>query len=390
MSELDKIDISESWLREKHPDTFDVLLIDHSSPKDFKGKGVNIIWATDSHESRGAGYAFFDHITGESITGENGDVIRPRALKAREEQIMRTKEKAEVFTPSWICNAQNNLIDEAWFGYPGAFNREFIDAEGNHCWEPSENVVFSDVEGKRWQDYVKDMRLEITCGEAPYLVSRYDAVTGAKIEDLRMRVGLLDRKLRVINENTEEVLPEDDPKEKRRKRMTWLYWARLALEAIYGYEWQGDNLLLARENILLTVNDYFKERCKKDLDKKSLSSMAYIISWNIFQMDGLKFTLPGYDGEIPPEPQKIVDAQPTLDLGFDELEEPPALRNEDPHNYPGLTFAMIRDWPEYHRLENERLKIEKKEKRKFSREEKDEFYRQATVRFRSLLNNNKN
>ena len=31
---------------------------------------------------------------------------------------------AEVFTPSWICNAQNNLIDNAWFERKDVFNKE--------------------------------------------------------------------------------------------------------------------------------------------------------------------------------------------------------------------------------------------------------------------------
>ncbi|MEE3499435.1 MAG: restriction endonuclease subunit M, partial [Ruminococcus bromii] len=55
--------------------------------------------------------------------------------------------------------------------------------------------------GKSWQDYIKDTRLEMTCGEAPYLVSRYDAITG---EDIAVsdRIGLLDRKLRIVGENT--------------------------------------------------------------------------------------------------------------------------------------------------------------------------------------------
>lgn len=26
------------------------------------------------------------------------------------------RDKAEVFTPSWVCNAQNNLVDNQWFG----------------------------------------------------------------------------------------------------------------------------------------------------------------------------------------------------------------------------------------------------------------------------------
>ena len=45
-------------------------------------------------------------------------------------------------------------------------------------------------------------RLEISCGEAPYLVSRYDTVTGETIP-ISQRIGLLDRKLRVISENTD-------------------------------------------------------------------------------------------------------------------------------------------------------------------------------------------
>jgi hypothetical protein len=33
---------------------------------------------------------------------------------------------AEVFTPSWICNAQNNLIDNTWFGRDNVFNKEIL------------------------------------------------------------------------------------------------------------------------------------------------------------------------------------------------------------------------------------------------------------------------
>ena len=53
-----------------------------------------------------------------------------------------------------------------------------------------------------WQDYVRLTCLEITCGEAPYLVSRYDVATGESIP-LEKRIGLLDRKLRLINDKIE-------------------------------------------------------------------------------------------------------------------------------------------------------------------------------------------
>ena len=44
-----------------------------------------------------------------------------------------------------------------------------------------------------WIDYVKDKRIEVTCGEAPYVVSRYDTVSGTPI-DVIDRIGILDRK----------------------------------------------------------------------------------------------------------------------------------------------------------------------------------------------------
>ncbi len=51
-------------------------------------------------------------ITIDLITGKNSYLIKPRVLRSKDEKSQRTKEKAEVFTPSWVCNKQNNLIDE--------------------------------------------------------------------------------------------------------------------------------------------------------------------------------------------------------------------------------------------------------------------------------------
>ena len=155
-------------------------------------------------------------------------IIRPRSVKSKEEQTERTKDMAEVFTPSWVYNAQNNLVDEAWFGRKDVFNIEDLQ---NHTWQAVSDPI-SFPEGKTWKDYVRATRMEITCGEAPYLVSRYDTTTG-KFIPLEQRIGLLDRKLRVVSENTTT-------------SGEWLEMAQVAYENIYGYEWQGDNLLLAR------------------------------------------------------------------------------------------------------------------------------------------------
>ena len=51
-------------------------------------------------------------------------------------QQQRSREMAEVFTPSWICNKQNNLIDNAWFGRENVFNVEIDNPDGSHSWIP--------------------------------------------------------------------------------------------------------------------------------------------------------------------------------------------------------------------------------------------------------------
>ena len=164
------IDIKENDIFALSPELLTTLLKDHTlSPKE--GEQVNIFWATDNYEHLGDGYHYHDQITIPCITGDNGTVIVPRSVKSRQQQQQRSREMAEVFTPSWICNAQNNLVDDAWFGREGVFNTENPD----HTWMVNTDPI-TFPEGKTWRDYVRDTRLEITCGEAPYIVSRYDTV----------------------------------------------------------------------------------------------------------------------------------------------------------------------------------------------------------------------
>ena len=92
-----------------------ILLKDRTTNK-------NIIWATDDYIELGNGFLSSEQITIEEITGIYGTVIQPRITKEKNEQNLRTKNRAEVFTPSWICNEQNNLIDEQWFGRKNVFN----------------------------------------------------------------------------------------------------------------------------------------------------------------------------------------------------------------------------------------------------------------------------
>lgn len=283
-----EVDISENNLFKEHPIVLQKLLLDHTTRK-------NIFWATESYSYLGDGYCFGDEITIEHITGRFGKIIMPRALKSQEIQTQRSKDMAEVFTPAWICNAQNNLIDEVWFGRKHVFN---IENGEDHTWTAiDEHILFSDERKKTWKDYVKDMRLEMTCGEAPYLVSRYDAVTGQPILPLNRRIGLLDRKLRVVSENTTT-------------SGEWLKWAKEALMAIYGFEWQGDNLLLAREAVFYTFCDFYEAKFGKQVPEKSLEGMAYIISWNLWQMDGLKMVIPGSCDKVYQPSQNLFDPSP--------------------------------------------------------------------------------
>lgn len=161
----------------------EILLIDRTT-------GKNIIWATDSYSDKGEGYQSSYHISIEKIRGEYGSTIIPRAQKTMTVQVERSKDKAEVFTPSWICNKQNNLVDNAWFGIEGLFNIEIDDEQGYHSWMATDRVDFSKTT-RSWKDYVRDVRMEITCGEVPYLASRYDSTTGDPI-CVQNRIGLID------------------------------------------------------------------------------------------------------------------------------------------------------------------------------------------------------
>ena len=249
----------------------DLLLQDKSTKK-------NIIWATDTYEEIGSGFSDKEQIN-KKLLLQHADIIKPRIQKSQETQAARTRKKAEVFTPAWLCNQMNNYCDEEWFGRKNVFNVE----KDDHTWISVEDKIeFPSQKGRKtplWQKYVDSRRLEITCGEAPYLVSRYDVSTGEMIIPPKHRIGQLDRKLRIVNENTETY---DD----------WVKWTTRAFEASYGYEYQGDNLLIARINLLLTFIDYYRGRWDREPDSKLLRQIVNKIAWNIWQMDGLKDTVP--------------------------------------------------------------------------------------------------
>ena len=242
--EIDKmtIDIREDYLLKKD-DLLNILLQD-------KTTGNNILWATDSYDSNGDLFAPTANITTEIITGTLGNLIQPRALKSKTEKLYRTRDKAEVFTPLSIVKQMNDASD------------------------------IKRVTKNNWQEYVGLLKLEITCGEAPFIVSRYDPVSDKQeLLPLTERVGFLDNKLNMVSKHCTS-------------KEEWFNWAKVAFQSSYGYEWQGDSLLIARENLLYTFIDYYQDKFNETPSTELQKEIAEIIVWNIFQMDGLKYVIP--------------------------------------------------------------------------------------------------
>lgn len=260
------IDFSDPCLRTFLP----VLLQDHTT-------GKNIIWATDPPPELGVGFA-------DEITLEQLDKVQPvpRVQKRLADQKKRTSKKAEVFTPTWVCKKMTDVAEK-------------------------------DLVGKEWIEYINKTCLEVTCGEAPFLTSRYDTTTGQMIA-VPDRIGLLDKKLNAI---TEEHFK--DPK--IWDYSLWLNYAMNAYMSTYGYEWQGDNLLLARCNLFLTLMENFRSLFSNEIENHRMSpvlidAIADVISWNVWQMDGLKKTIPGTD-----IPCKIKDWKAKKEILFKDVGE---------------------------------------------------------------------
>lgn len=288
------IDIREDYLLKKDH-LLEILLQD-------KTTGNTILWATDSYDSNGHLFAPTAHITTDLITGTLGNLIQPRALKSKTEQLYRTRDKAEVFTPLTIVKQMNDACDT------------------------------KRITKKSWQEYVALLKLEITCGEAPFIVSRYDPVSDKQeLLPLNKRVGFLDKKLSVVSKycNTQ---------------VDWIKWAKIAFQSSYGYEWQGDSLLIARENLLYTFIDYYQDKFKETPGSDLQKEVAEIIVWNIFQMDGLKYVVPM---SCKPETITIKGEETLFGKKDDRIEEKPCAgcENKSAKNHNG-TYVKIMNWKE--------------------------------------------
>ena len=81
--------------------------------------------------------------------------------------------------------------------------------------------------------------------------------------------------------------------------LAWITWAAQAVEATYGYEFQGDSLLIARLNVLMTVRDFMEDRFGQTLTEKQFGRLIQTVVWNLWQMDGLTDRIPFAAEEEP-------------------------------------------------------------------------------------------
>lgn len=285
------IDIKESTLRSSG-ELLDILLFDCTTKK-------NIVWATDSYESLGKEFSAQNQIKPELVTGKHYLLIQPRAAKSLAEQRKRTREKAEVFTPLKMVESMNKSLE---------------------TYQPNKN---------NWQDYVRELKLEITCGEAPFIVTRYNPTAQGVLIALASRAGFLDRKLKTVSRYCDN-------------KKDWLKWTKEAFKASYGYEWQGDNVLLARENLLYTFIDYYEAKFSRKPSLKIQEEFSKIISWNIFQMDGLRYVVPmscRHENKVVPGEWTLFEKEP------DKVEEYECegCKYNRPYKHNGK-YVKITDW----------------------------------------------
>ena len=267
------VDISEEGIANDSGTLLTILLKDRTTNK-------NVVWASPSYEGMGKPFCADQPIKKNLIIVPYDSIIQPRVEKNKRNQEIRTRKRGEVFTPPWLVDKQVSIV---------------MNEIGD--------ISFESFIALRW--------LELACGEAPYIVTRYDSVSG-DIIPVDKRVGFLDRKLqRIAEESTTE--------------KEFIKWSKIAYESSYGYELQGDSLVLARENLLLSFCEHYDCKFGKLPTMKVIKQIANIISYNIFQMNGLTKQTP-YSS----------DSKNNIQLNlFDEVND---------QEKKGDMFTLVKDW----------------------------------------------
>ena len=113
----EKLDVIEEDIAQYSRELLDILLKDRTTNE-------NIIWATSDYTAHGELYAATEQIYANLITGVYSKLIQPRVAKAHEQKNSRTRDKAEVFTPSWICKSAT--LKTTWWTSIGLVGLMFL------------------------------------------------------------------------------------------------------------------------------------------------------------------------------------------------------------------------------------------------------------------------
>ena len=106
-------------------------------------------------------------------------------------------------------------------------------------------------------------------------------------------------------------------------------------------------MLLARENLLYTFIDYHQDKFGHKPTVKQQEEFAQIISWNIFQMDGLRYVVPMtcfHEYEFDPQPPLFAEPSEFETTKIKEFECEGCKYNR-PHKHNGI-YVKIMDWSE--------------------------------------------
>lgn len=245
----DNMNYNEGSVFRSNLNILNIILFDRSASRD-------LVFATSMYKIHGELYKEDGYITPKLISGKMKNLIKPKINK-KPSDIDRVK----LIFDSWRFNVDND----------------------KHNFKFDCNNVFGDELGsclnvEDWKNSISKKILIMECEEATCLVTRYNLETKEVIEPFKRR-GILDKRLNLINQNI------NDEKE-------WYDMVLVAYKSIYGFDYRGDNVLLARENLLHDFVDNYRYKFYKDPSEEQLIEVAKIVSWNIWQMDALKFVIP--------------------------------------------------------------------------------------------------
>jgi hypothetical protein len=183
--------------------------------------------------------------------------LRRRCDKPKAEQRARTKRRAEVFTPTSVVAFMNDH------------------AEAAKC-----NVPVEELDTVSWRDRIQLRALDSCCGEGAFTTTLYDPITGEDIPEPE-RVGILDRKLRLVVEHAPMSLAP-------RYLLT-------ALRTSYACDIMGDNVILARMNVYLAWLEAYRRAMGTPPSIAEMNEACEVICGTVMQVDALTGMLPASD-----------------------------------------------------------------------------------------------